>query len=436
MATLTVAALSAFTALAQITVSGVVTDQSGEPLIGASVAEVGTQHANATDLDGKFTLKNVAEGATIRVSYVGYTTQEQTAAPQMTFELVASAEMMDEVVVVGYGSMKKSNLSGAVASVKADDLPTAGNASVGDMLRGRAAGMNITSSTATPGGALNIAIRGGLSGEAPLIVIDGVPQAPASNISSGTIYGGAAKDNSGLINLNPNDIESIDVLKDASAAAIYGSDASGGVILITTKRGREGKPEVSYSGSVAFSRIKDAPDFMNARDFMITQNQIYEELGRGSEKPWTQSQIDNFVGDGTNWMDEVTRTGVVKREIIGHDAHSVPTRLLVFPTGHDAQVVNVGKSLVEIGDNVHKVHLRIGILLRCLAVVLETAQCGAGYVLVGLRPVDVNAGSGADAEEVPRLVFKETAHVEAARSSLVGNVEQRNRVGIQVTERV
>ena len=328
MATLTVAAVSALSALAQITVSGVVTDQSGEPLIGASVAEVGTQHANATDLDGKFTLKNVAEGATIRVSYVGYTTQEQTAAPQMTFALVASAEMMDEVVVVGYGSMKKSNLSGAVASVKADDLPTAGGASVGEMLRGRAAGMNITSSSATPGGALNIAIRGGLSGEAPLIVIDGVPQAPASNISSGTIYGGAAKDNSGLINLNPNDIESIDVLKDASAAAIYGSDASGGVILITTKRGKEGKPEVSYSGSVAFSRIKDAPDFMNARDFMITQNQIYEELGRGSEKPWTQSQIDNFVGDGTNWMDEVTRTGVVNEHNLSVTAGSKNTRAL------------------------------------------------------------------------------------------------------------
>lgn len=342
MATMAAVALTALSALAQITVSGVVTDEQGEPLIGASVAEVGTQHANATDLDGKFTLKNVAEGATIRVSYVGYTAQEQTAATQMTFVLKASAAVMDEVVVVGYGSMKKSNLSGAVSSVKADELPTAGSASVGEMLRGRAAGMNITSSSATPGGALNIAIRGGLSGQKPLVVIDGVPQAPASNMSSGTIYGGAAKDNSGLINLNPNDIESIDVLKDASAAAIYGSDASGGVILITTKRGKEGKPEVTYSGSVAFSRIKDAPEFMNARDFMITQNQVFDELGRSSEKRWTQAQIDNFVGEGTDWMDEVTRTGVVNEHNLSVTAGGKHTRSLfsVSYYNHEGLVKN------------------------------------------------------------------------------------------------
>lgn len=306
-----VIALSALPALAQITVTGTVTDKTGEPLIGASVLVVGTQNGSATDLNGNFTLKNVAEGAIIRVSYVTYKEQEQRAASKMHFVLEENSELLDEVVVVGYGSMKKSNLSGAVASVKADDLPSAGNASVGEMLRGRAAGMNITSSTAAPGGQMNIAIRGGLSGQQPLVVIDGVPQAPHSKVSAGTIYSGAAKDNSGLINLNPNDIESIDVLKDASAAAIYGSDASGGVILITTKRGKEGRPEISYSGSVAFSRIKDAPDFMDARQFMITQNQVFEELGRGDEKKFTQSQIDNFVGEGTDWMKEVTRTGVV-----------------------------------------------------------------------------------------------------------------------------
>ena len=131
-----------------------------------------------------------------------------------------------------------------------------------------------------------------------------------------------------MINLNPNDIESIDVLKDASAAAIYGSDASGGVILITTKRGKEGRPEISYSGSVAFSHIKDAPDFMDARQFMITQNQVFEELGRGNEKKFTQSQIDNFVGEGTDWMEEVTRTGIVNEHNLSVTAGGKSTKTL------------------------------------------------------------------------------------------------------------
>lgn len=329
--------LSTVAVLAQITVNGTVTDKTGEPLIGASVIVVGTTNAMATDFDGNFTLKNVAENAEIRVSYVGYNDQIKKAEPQISFILDENLAILDEVIVVGYGSMKKSNISGAVSSVNANDLPTAGNASVGEMLRGRAAGMNITSSTASPGGAMNISIRGGLSGQKPLIVIDGVPQAYAAKTSTGTIYGGAAKDDSGLINLNPNDIESIDVLKDASAAAIYGSDASGGVILITTKRGKEGKPQISYSGSVAFSRIKDAPKFLNARDYMITQNQIFEELGRGDEKKYTQSQIDNFVGDGTDWMKEVTRTGVVNEHNVSITAGGKSTRTLFSMSYYDHQ---------------------------------------------------------------------------------------------------
>ena len=164
---------------------------------------IGTTNGVATDLDGNFTLMNVDEGAKIKVSYVGYDDMEQKVASKMHFTLIENSAVLDEVVVVGYGSMKKSNLSGAVSSIKADDLPTAGNASVGEMLRGRAPGMNITSSTASPGGQMNISIRGGLSGEKPLIVIDGVPQAPHSKVSSGTIYSGSAKDDTGLINLTP-----------------------------------------------------------------------------------------------------------------------------------------------------------------------------------------------------------------------------------------
>ena len=200
----------------------------------------GTTNGSITDLDGKFSLSDVPSGATITVSYIGYISQEKKAsATPMEFILKEDTKTLDEIVVVGYGTTKKSSISGAVASVKADELPTAASASVGSMLRGRSSGMNITQNSANPGGSMNISIRGGLSGQSPLIVIDGVPQLSTKTVTAGTAYSGGEKDNA-LINLNPNDIETIDILKDASAAAIYGSDASGGVILITTKRGKTG----------------------------------------------------------------------------------------------------------------------------------------------------------------------------------------------------
>lgn len=318
-----------------LTVKGTVNDNMGS-VIGASVVIKGTTNGVITDMDGNFTLPNVPEGAIIQVSYIGYKTQEKPATPVMEFLLEEDTEMLDEVVVVGYGTQKKSSISGAVASVKADELPTAASASVGSMLRGRAAGMNITQSSATPGASLNISIRGGLSGQAPLIVIDGVPQVSSQTVSTGTAYSGGEKDN-GLINLNPNDIETIDILKDASAAAIYGSDASGGVILITTKRGKTGKPDISYSGSVAFQYIKDRPDFMNARDFMIEQNKVFDELGRGNEKRYTPEQIANFVGDGTDWMDEVTRVGIVQEHNLSLSAGTEKTKYLFSLSYYDHQ---------------------------------------------------------------------------------------------------
>lgn len=307
-------------------VTGTVIDESfHEPLIGATVRVNGTQIAVITDLDGNFTLDDVPQKASITVSYVGYLSMTKPATAKMTFALKQNDTLLDEVVVVGYGATKKSNITGAVETVKIDDLPTAGDASLGNMLRGRSAGMNITQNNASPGGELNISIRGGLSGQKPLIVIDGVPQTPASNVSSGTVYSGSAHDG-GMINLNPNDIEKIDILKDASAASIYGSDASGGVILITTKRGKIGKPEISYSGNVAFQFMKDKPEFLNARDFMQVQNEVNLEIG--NEPRFSQAQIDAFRGDGTDWLDEVTRMGVVQEHNVSVTAGSEKTKYL------------------------------------------------------------------------------------------------------------
>ncbi|WP_205462005.1 SusC/RagA family TonB-linked outer membrane protein [Mangrovibacterium lignilyticum] len=324
--------VSSFSMMAQsIQVQGVVKDKSGEGIIGATVVVKGTANGTVTDINGNFILPSVQPDVLISVSFIGYITQEKNASSSMEFILAEDTKSLDEVVVVGYGTTSKTNISGAVSTVKTDELPKAAAASVGTMLRGRSSGMNITASSASPGASLNIAIRGGLSGQQPLIVIDGVPQLQTKTPSSGTAYSGADKDNA-LMNLNPDDIETINILKDASAASIYGSDASGGVILITTKRGKSAVPEISYSGSTAFQYIKDVPDFMNARDFMIEQNKVFDELGRGNEKKFTQEQIDSFVGNGTDWMKEVTRTGIVNEHNLSVNGGSEKTRYL-FSTG-------------------------------------------------------------------------------------------------------
>ncbi len=318
------------TAAAQtVTVKGQVKDDTGEGVIGATVKVVESQKGTVTDFDGNFTIPQVKVGETVNISYVGYETQtvKVSGSAPIMITLKPDAKTIDEVVVVGYGAQKRSSISGSVSVVKADELPKAASGSLGEMLRGRAAGMNITSNSASPGSSLNISIRGGLSGQKPLIVIDGVPQVATNNVSSGTAYSGAEKDN-GLINLNPDDIETVNVLKDASAAAIYGSDASGGVILITTKRGKAGKPEISYSGSVAFQMIKDKPKFMKAKDFMQQMNAVYDELGRSDERKYTQGQIDAYVGDGTDWMDEVTRTGIVNEHNLSINGGSEKTKYL------------------------------------------------------------------------------------------------------------
>jgi len=307
-------------------ITGNVVDETGEPVIGASVLIDGTTTGTITDFDGNFTI-GAEEGQSLVISYMGYVTQNLPAKSSMKVTLLPDTKVIDEVVVIGYGASKKSNISGSVETVKADELPKAASASVGEMLRGRTSGMFIQSTSASPGASQNITIRGGLSGQKPLVVIDGVPQLQGGSVSSGTGYSGGDKDNS-LINISPDDIESINILKDASAASIYGSDASGGVILITTKRGKEGKPEVSYSGSVAFQTIKDAPEFLDAVGFMTEQNKVFDELGRKDEQRYTQEQIDNYVGRGTDWMKLVTRTGLVNEHNLSVNGGSDKTKYL------------------------------------------------------------------------------------------------------------
>ena len=241
--------LGTVAAYAQIAVGGTVIDAAnGEPIIGASILEIGTTNGTITDFDGNFEL-TVQPGAKLAISYMGYKTQELAAAPTMAVQMSEDAEILDEVVVVGYGVVKKNDATGSVTAIKPDDMNKGLQTNAQDMIQGKIAGVNVSTDGGTPGGGATIRIRGGSSLNAsnyPLIVIDGL-----------------AMDNNGIQGVsnplslvNPADIETFTVLKDASATAIYGSRASNGVILITTKKGKSGqKMKVSYDGNVSFGSV-------------------------------------------------------------------------------------------------------------------------------------------------------------------------------------
>ncbi len=285
-------------AYAQITVNGVVKDATGEPVIGATVRVVGTQMGTATDFDGLFTLEGVPQGAKLLVSSVGYEDHEVTAASDMVITLAESTQMLENLVVIGYGVVKKNDLTGSVTALKPDAKNKGVVVSAQDMLGGKVAGVSVTSNGGEPGGGANIRIRGGSSLNAsnnPLIVIDGI-----------------AMDNNGVSGLsnplslvNPQDIESFNVLKDASATAIYGSRGSNGVIIITTKKGRRGqRPTVSYNGSVTWSMKKKTIDVMNGDEYRSFVKKIFAGNTR-------EENALSLLGDAnTNWQNEIYRTAL------------------------------------------------------------------------------------------------------------------------------
>lgn len=238
------------------TVKGTVIDGTGEPVIGASVLVKGTTNGVITDFDGNFTLQNVPDKGTIQISFVGYKTQEISAAGKTVLKVTLqdATELLDELVVVGYGVQKKSDVTGALTNVGAEQLQARPVSNAFEALQGKAAGVDITTSE-RPGTLGDIYIRGTRSLTAtnsPLYVVDGVPLMSSSGIES----------------LNPRDIESIDILKDASATAIYGSRGANGVILVTTKQGKSGQFSLNYSGSLTVSTLHDESPSMSAADFI------------------------------------------------------------------------------------------------------------------------------------------------------------------------
>ena len=276
-----------------IVVKGNVVDETGEPVIGATVRVSGANGGAVTDLDGNFTLE-AKQGQTITVSYIGYKEATVQAAPSVTVRLEPTAESLDEVVVIGYGQVKKSDMTGSVTALGADKLVTGPVTSATDMLVGQAAGVSVITDGGAPGAGATIRIRGGSSMSAsnnPLIVIDGVP------VDDSGISGMANP----LASVHPNDIETFTILKDASATAIYGSRASNGVIIITTKKGSKDRIRVSYAGNVKVSTKSNDIDVMGADDF---RNFVKSKFGEESLQYAALGQAN------TNWQNEIFRTAV------------------------------------------------------------------------------------------------------------------------------
>ena len=270
----------------QINLKGIVKDASGEGIPGASVVEKGTSNGTVAEADGSFTLK-ASQGAVLEISCVSYLTEEVKVDSRTYYEVVLrdDAELLSEVLVIGYGTIRKSDLTGAVSAVSADKLKDSPVSNVGQALQGKVAGVQIIDS-GTPGSNVNIKIRGlgSINNCDPLIVIDGVPT------------------DLGLASLNTNDIERIDVLKDASAAAIYGSRGANGVVMITTKRGSEGKGRISVSANASFQNAHNVPQMLNAAQYAQLSNEMMAASGRNSNPEWTNPEA---LGAGTSWLDEM-----------------------------------------------------------------------------------------------------------------------------------
>lgn len=296
-------------------VSGVVQDAMG-PVIGASIKVKGTNTGVATDFDGKFTL-SVNPGSTLIVSYIGYITKEVKVGNQtsLVINLQEDKQLLDEVVVVGYGTMKKSDISGSSVNLGEKAMKGSIISSLDQSLQGRAAGVTAVSTSGAPGTASSIRVRGTAtinSNAEPLYVIDGVI-VQSSNTSGSSLGFGDALDNgptstvSPLSTINPADIVSMEILKDASATAIYGAQGANGVVLITTKRGKAGEAKFSYDGMVAWSRQTKRLDMMNLREFGDYYNDfVASGFGGIKEDPY-YSDV-SLLGKGTNWQDAIFQT--------------------------------------------------------------------------------------------------------------------------------
>lgn len=310
----------------EIPVSGTVSDETGQPIPGAAVVEVGTNNGVVTDVDGKFTINVRNRGARLEISFLGYKKSEVTInGPQRNLQITLAEEVskLDELVVIGYGSMKKRDISGSIATIDNESLENTPVKNVMSALQGRASGVQVVSNSGAPGDGMSVTVRGQStlnSGNEPLYVIDGVP-VQSNSISQ--LNGWESHGLNPLADINPQDIESIEILKDGSSTAIYGSRAANGVILITTKRGREGKPQINVNLYTGVSKLTRKLSVLNAaqwRDLIIDTYKnldAYNNATTPSEPHWTAIDSLNPMNNGdVDWQDIMYRTAYQKQASI------------------------------------------------------------------------------------------------------------------------
>ena len=283
-----------YVGFAQVQVDGNISDEQGQPLPGATILEKNTTNGVVTDFDGNYSIQVSDENSTLMISFVGYSTLEVSVSnlTDFNFSLEPSNEL-DEVVITGYGSQQKRDLTGAIVQVKSEDFVKGANTNALQLLNGKASGVHISQSDSAPGGAIDIKIRGAGSinaSNAVLVVIDGLP-------------GGS------LTALSPDDIESIEVLKDASASAIYGSRAANGVVLITTKRGKSGEMAVSYENYFGFQAVNERVDMLNGGEYLQVLSDINVE--GGGDVLSTPAEIE-AMGSGFDWQDLIFRSSMIQ----------------------------------------------------------------------------------------------------------------------------
>ena len=390
-------------------ISGNVIGEDGSPMIGVSIQVKGKAVGTVTNIDGNYRLVLPNNSDAIVVTYVGYVPQEISLKNNnwQRIALKEDANMLDAVVVVGYGTVKKRDLTGAISTVKADEMGLTGVSSIGHALEGKAAGLYVRQNSAQPGGGLDILVRGAGSINAnndPLYIVDGFPIAKLDQIASSDRK--MDPGTQGVLNfLNPNDVESIEVLKDASATSIYGARAANGVVIITTKRGKEGKAKVSYSYNYSYQKYSDTYDLLSLPEWMEEKNRTTWELwvwnnkvapwgsksleeasaspvnGIKYSRPYTEQEIAN-AGAGTDWLGLVTRNGHIQEHNINLQGGSQGTQYMLSFNyfNHEGIIRNSGMTRYTMKANIDQEFLNIfkaGLNLTMTRIINDNTQLGS-----------------------------------------------------------
>ena len=366
---------------AQVTVSGTVTDKQG-PLLGVTILIKGTAKGTSTDFDGNYTISNVPTDGILVFSYLGYTSKEISVNNTTSIDviLVEDSQALDEIVVIGYGTMKRSDLTGSVVSISSESIEKTVSTTIDQVLQGRAAGVQIQQNSGAPGGSSSIRIRGisslSLSNE-PIFVIDGVV------ISGGT---GSNTENP-LSSINPSDILSIDVLKDASATAIYGSRASNGVIMITTKRGRNGRLSLGYDTYFGFQEIPKKLDVLNLQEYAIHKN-TRSDLG-------IVERDNNFIradlfGEGTDWQEEMFTKALMQSHNFSASGGNEKTTFAMGIGYLEQEGIAIGSgfnrfNLRGVIDSQVKDYLKLGVNIAISNSKQENTFSNDGLIITALR---------------------------------------------------